>query len=122
MAAEPNDHPDVAVFDEIRWIENLARLHVARQLPVGLTYPQFEVLNLLSRRGDDITPRDIAMALQLTKNGLTHTLQPTKTARPHPLQRLGARSLVKIEPCPADGRKKRVILTADGRQAYGQAM
>jgi DNA-binding MarR family transcriptional regulator len=111
MPPEPNDHPDVAVFDEIRWIENLARLHVAKQLPVGLTYPQFEVLNLLSRRGDDITPRDIAMALQLTKNGLTHTLQ-----------RLCARSLIKVEPCPADGRKKRVILTADGRQAYAQAM
>jgi DNA-binding MarR family transcriptional regulator len=111
MPPEPNDHPDVAVFDEIRWIENLARLHVAKQLPVGLTYPQFEVLNLLSRRGDDITPRDIAMALQLTKNGLTHTLQ-----------RLCARSLVKVEACPADGRKKRVLMTAEGRQAYGQAM
>ena len=111
MPPEPNDHPDVAVFDEIRWIENLARMHVAKQLPVGLTYPQFEVLNLMSRRGDDITPREIAEALQLTKNGLTHTLQ-----------RLGARNLAKVEPCPADGRKKRVRLTPEGRQAYAQAM
>ena len=27
-----------------------------------------------------------------------------------------------IEACPEDGRKKRVLLTADGRQAYSQAM
>ena len=111
MPPEPNDHPDVAVFDEIRWIENLARTHVAKQLPVGLTYPQFEVLNLLSRRGDDITPREIAQALQLTKNGLTHTLQ-----------RLCVRDLAKVEACPTDGRKKRVRMTPEGRQAYGQAM
>lgn len=111
MPPEVSDHPDVAVFDEIRWIENLARMHVAKQLPVGLTYPQFEVLNLLSRRGDDITPREIAHALQLTKNGLTHTLQ-----------RLCARSLVKVEACAADGRKKRVLMTPEGRQAYSQAL
>jgi DNA-binding MarR family transcriptional regulator len=111
MPPEVTDHPDVAVFDEIRWIENLARLHVAKQLPVGLTYPQFEVLNLLARRGDDITPREIALALQLTKNGLTHTLQ-----------RLCVRSLIKVEACPDDGRKKRVLMTAEGRAAYSQAM
>jgi DNA-binding MarR family transcriptional regulator len=111
MPPEVSDHPDVQVFDEIRWIENLARTHMAKALPVGLTYPQFEVLNLLSRRGDDITPRQIAEALQLTKNGLTHTLQL-----------LCVRSLVQVEACPEDGRKKRVRMTPDGRRAYAQAM
>ena len=122
MAAEPEDHADVQVFDEIRYIEHLVRTAIARKLPVGLTYPQFEVMNHLSRRGDGITPLEIARALQMTKSGLTNTLQ-----------RLCARSLVRVEHCSTDGRRKRIWLTADGRKkriwltpagraAYGQAM
>ena len=60
MAAGPEDHPDIQVFNEIRYIEHLVRTAIARRLPVGLTYPQFEVMNHLSRRGDGITPRAIA--------------------------------------------------------------
>ncbi|MBS0331547.1 MAG: winged helix-turn-helix transcriptional regulator [Proteobacteria bacterium] len=111
MAAEPEDHPDVQVFDEIRYIEHLARTAIARKLPVGLTYPQFEVMNLLIRRGDGVTPVAIARALQMTKSGLTNTLQ-----------RLAARKLVEVENCQSDGRKKRIWLTPAGRAAYGQAM
>lgn len=111
MAAEPEDHPDVQVFDEIRYIEHLVRTAIARRLPVGLNYPQFEVMNLLSRRGDGISPLAIAQALQMTKSGLTHTLQ-----------RLAARRLVRVENCQADGRRKRVWLTPEGRGAYSQAM
>jgi len=111
MAAEPEDHPDVQVFDEIRYIEHLVRTTIARKLPVGLTYPQFEVMNLLSRRGDGITPLDIARALQMTKSGLTNTLQ-----------RLCARQLVRVEICANDLRRKRIWLTPEGRQAYGKSM
>jgi DNA-binding MarR family transcriptional regulator len=111
MAAEPEDHPDIQVFDEIRYIEHLVRTAIARKLPVGLTYPQFEVMNLLARRGDGITPLVIARALQTTKSGLTNTLQ-----------RLYARKLIRVEHCQADGRRKRIWLTAEGKQAYGQAM
>ena len=111
MAAEPEDHPDVQVFDEIRYIEHLVRASIARKLPVGLTYPQFEVMNLLSRRGDGITPLEIARALQMTKSGLTNTLH-----------RLYARQLIRVEFCEADGRRKRIWLTPDGRQAYVQSM
>jgi len=49
MGAEPEDRPDIRVFDEIRYIEHLVRTAISRKLPVGLTYPQFEVMNLLSR-------------------------------------------------------------------------
>src|SRR5258705_90982 len=94
MAAEPEDHPDVQVFDEIRYIEHLVRTAIARKLPVGLTYPQFEVMNLLSRRGDGITPLDIARALQMTKSGLTNTLH-----------RLCARKLVRVEISEVDWSK-----------------
>ena len=111
MAAEPEDHPDVQVFDEIRYIEHLVRTAIARKLPVGLTYLQFEVMNLLSRRGDGISPLDIARALQMTKSGLTNTLQ-----------RLCARQLVRVEICANDGRRKRIWLTPEGRQAYGKSM
>ena len=111
MAAEPEDHPDVQVFDEIRYIEHLVRTAITRKLPVGLTYPQFEVMNLLARRGDGVTPVAIARALQMTKSGLTNTLQ-----------RLVARKLIEVENCQSDGRKKRIWLTPDGRTAYGQCM
>ena len=109
MAVE--DHPDVQVFDEIEQIEFLVRNAIRRILPVGLNYPQYEVLNLLFRRGDDLTPGEIARALQLTKSSLTHTLQ-----------RLTARKLVRVETSASDGRQKRILLTPDGRQAYGQTM
>ena len=111
MAAEPEDHPDVQVFDEIRYIEHLVRTTISHRLPVGLTYPQFEVMNHLSRRVDGVTPLSIAQALQMTKNGLTNTLQ-----------RLHARALIRVEHCEADGRKKRIWLTPEGRAAYGQCM
>ena len=49
MAANRRGHPDIKVFDEIRYIEHLVRTAIA-WLPVGLTYPQFEVMNLLAAR------------------------------------------------------------------------
>jgi DNA-binding MarR family transcriptional regulator len=108
---EAEDLPDVQVFDEIRYIEHLVRTAITRKLPVGLNYPQFEVLNLLSRRGDGSSPAQIAHDLQMTKSGLTNTLQ-----------RLCARKLVEVEDCCDDRRRKRVWLTPAGRGAYHQAM
>ncbi len=105
------DHPEIQVFDEVRLIEHGLRTIVTRALPSGVTYPQFEVLNLLARRGDDLTPMGIANALQMTPGAITNTLK-----------RLEAAALAQVEPCPEDGRKKRVRLTPGGREAYGQAM
>jgi DNA-binding MarR family transcriptional regulator len=111
MAAEPEDHPDVAVFDEIGLIAYLVRSAVARKLPNGLNYPQFEVVNLLARRGDGMSPLQIAQALQVTKSGLTNTLQ-----------RLCGQGLILVETCTTDARRKRIWLTAEGRRNYGQAL
>jgi DNA-binding MarR family transcriptional regulator len=111
MAAEPEDRPDIQVFDEIRYIEHMVRTAISRKLPVGLTYPQFEVMNLLSRRGDGIAPLEIARSLQMTKSGLTNTLQ-----------RLAARKLIRVDGCEADGRRKRIWFTAEGRTAYAQSI
>jgi DNA-binding MarR family transcriptional regulator len=111
MAAEPEDHPDVAVFDEIGLIAYMVRGAIARKLPEGLNYPQFEVVNLLARRGDGISPLQIAQALQVTKSGLTNTLQ-----------RLCAQGLILVETCEADARRKRIWLTAEGRRSYARSL
>ncbi|WP_411286885.1 MarR family winged helix-turn-helix transcriptional regulator [Phenylobacterium sp.] len=105
------EHPEVQVFDEIGLIEHGVRTVISRCLPVGLSYPQFEVLNLLARRGDDQTPAQIAQALQMTPGAITNTLQ-----------RLEALDILHVQPCDADRRKKRVAMTPRGREVYGRTM
>jgi DNA-binding MarR family transcriptional regulator len=111
MAARPADIPAVAVFDEIRRIAGEVRAAISEHLPEGVSFAQYEVLSHLERRGDGVTPAEIARAVQAAKSGLTNTLQ-----------RLGDAGLARIEPCDADGRKKRVWLTPAGRQAYARTM
>lgn len=111
MAAVIEDHPEVQVFDEISQIEHGVRMAITRALPVGLTYPQYEVLNLIARRGEDLTPAYISDALKMTPGAITNTLQ-----------RLEATDLIRVEPCARDKRRKRVKLTPGGREAYGRAM
>ena len=111
MGAVSEDHPEVQVFDEISMIEHGVRTAISRSLPVGLTYPQYEVLNLIARRGDDITPAFISNSLKMTPGAITNTLQ-----------RLEATRLITVEPCGADRRRKRVRLTNEGREAYARSM
>ena len=105
------EHAEVLVFDEISRIDQGVRAVISRVLPVGLSYPQFEVLNLLARRGDEQTPAQIAVALQMTPGAITNTLQ-----------RLEAISAVTVEPCTADRRKKRVRMSPTGREVYVRAV
>lgn len=111
MAVVIEEHPEVQVFDEISLIEHGVRTAISRALPVGLSYPQYEVLNLIARRGDDLTPAAIADALRMTPGAITNTLQ-----------RLEGAQLVSVEPCAADRRKKRVRMTDKGREAYNRSM
>ena len=111
MAVVIEEHPEVQVFDEISLIEHGVRTAISRALPVGLSYPQYEVLNLIARRGDDLTPAAIADALRMTPGAITNTLQ-----------RLEGTQLVSVEPCTADRRKKRVRMTEKGREAYNRSM
>jgi len=105
------EHPEVQVFDEIGLIDAGVRTIISRCLPLGVSYPQFAVMNLLMRRGEGQAPAMIAQALQMTPGAITNTLQ-----------RMEATGLAEVAPDPADGRKKRVSLTASGRQAYQRAM
>lgn len=111
MVAVVEERPEVQVFDEISLIEHGVRTAISRSLPVGLTYPQYEVLNLIARRGDNLTPAQIAEALRMTPGAITNTLQ-----------RLEGANLVSVEPCRMDRRRKRVRMVAAGREAYGRAM
>jgi DNA-binding MarR family transcriptional regulator len=111
MRTTVEEHPEVQVFDEISLIEHGVRTVVGGCLPVGLTYPQFEVMNLVMRRGGELAPTEIAEALKMTPGAITNTLQ-----------RLEVLGLVEIAPCGADRRRKRVRLTASGREAYNRAM
>ena len=111
MSALIEDHPEVQEFDEISLIEHGVRMAISRSLPVGLTYPQYEVLNLIARRGEDLTPIVIAGSLKMTPGAITNTLQ-----------RLEATQLIVVVPCAIDRRKKRVRLTPEGREAYGRSM
>ena len=109
--AAVEEHPEVQVFDEISMIEHGVRTVIGGCLPVGLSYPQFEVLNLVVRRGGELTPAQIAVALQMTPGAITNTMQ-----------RLEAMRLIKVEPCEVDRRKKRVRMTSEGREAYNRSM
>jgi len=111
VSAVIEDHPEVQVFDEIALIEHGVRMSISRSLPVGLTYPQYEVLNLIVRRGEDLTPAVIAGALKMTPGAITNTLQ-----------RLEATQLITVEASETDRRKKHVRLTAGGREAYARSM
>lgn len=98
------DPPAFVLLNEIGIIEQLARTRFEALQPDGLLLPHFTLLNHLVRVGDGRSPVAIARALQLAKGAITNTLQ-----------RLEARGLVRVEPDPADGRGKRVFLTAAGR-------
>ena len=107
MPPRPIDHPTVQIFEEIRRIDRGVRAAVAKHLPPGVSFAQYEVLSHLDRRGDGLTPAEIARAVQAPKSGLTNTLQ-----------RLEDAGLVRVEPCGEDGRRKRVWLTDAGREVH----
>jgi DNA-binding MarR family transcriptional regulator len=111
MAAQRLEHPVIQVFDDIRRIDEEVREAISEVLPAGLTLPQYGVLRLIDDVGDGLTPAEIAQALNAPKSGVTAVLQ-----------RLEANGFARIEPCPEDGRKKRVWMTPAGRASYAEAL
>jgi DNA-binding MarR family transcriptional regulator len=105
------DRPDIQVFTEIGIIEHLMRTAVAKSLPEGMTYAQWEVLVHFSRTGDDQTPAQLARALQVTKGAVTNTLQ-----------KMEAGGLVQVSADADDGRKKRIKVTREGASSYAQML
>ena len=111
MAVHILEHPVVQIFSEIRGIDDGVRDAIAESLPEGLTIGGYEVLRQMDVRGDGAGPAELAQALHTTKSGMTSTLQ-----------RLEAEGFVRIEPCPNDGRKKRVWFTQKGHEAFAAAV
>jgi len=98
-------------FTEVGILNQLSRAGFEAHLPKGITLAHFSVLNHLVRLGDGQTPLQIAMAFQLPKTTMTHTLSV-----------LEKRDLIVMRPNPDDGRSKVVILTDLGREFRDEAI
>ncbi len=101
------DRPDVSALTEIGIIAQLSNAALERSLPDGMSAAQFGVLTHFMRRGGEESPAKLASAFQVTKGAMTNTLQ-----------RLQAQGFVAVVADEADGRKKRVSLTAEGARAH----
>ncbi len=99
------------LLNEIGIIAQLSRTLLEARLTQGMIAPHFTVLNHLVRVSDGRTPLELARAFQVPKTSMTHTLNG-----------LLKHGFVEIRPNPADGRSKRVWLTAAGRTFRQQAV
>jgi DNA-binding MarR family transcriptional regulator len=99
--------PDVEVFAEVGMIDQLATTLIDRLLPTGLTSAQFAVLNHLATHGREETPASLVQQFVVSKGAMTNILQ-----------RLESRGLVTTEPDPADARRKKVSITAEGMAVW----
>ena len=109
--AELRERADVAFFARVGAIERLAALRVERALAEGLSTAGLAVLERLAAAPRSPTPVELAAALRLSKPAMTHTLQ-----------RLEAGGLLTLASDAADGRKKRVAITAAGVEARRAAL
>ncbi|MCI5105971.1 MAG: MarR family transcriptional regulator [Pseudomonadales bacterium] len=98
-------------FTEIGIIAQLSATMFERQLPQGLSLAQFSVLNWFTRVDDEATPSRLARAFQVTGGAMTNTLG-----------KLQSKGLIKVEPDPLSGRKKRVTMTEAGRRLREKAI
>jgi DNA-binding MarR family transcriptional regulator len=105
------ERPDVAFFARVAMVERLAGQRLERALEEGLSSAGLAVLERLAIATTPPTPLDLAAALRLSKPAMTHTLQ-----------RLEGRGLVSICADGADGRMKRVAITAAGVEARRAAL
>ena len=105
--------PDlIAFFTDISIIEQLVRTLMERRLPAGLSTAGFGLINHMVRTGQETaSPGALARALQVTRGAITGVLH-----------KLTAEGFVTLEPDPADGRGKKVRVTAAGLAAREAAL
>lgn len=80
-------------------------------LPLGLTMPQFMVIDHLRQAEEKVAPIDLAAQFHLTKGAITNLLGQ--------LQRKG---LIEITGNPQDGRSKLVLLNESGSGAHRKCL
>jgi DNA-binding MarR family transcriptional regulator len=95
----------LSVWVRLLKAHGLALRQVRRQVPEGLTLPQFDVLVQLHRRGAGMTPGELTHALLVTAGNVTGIVG-----------RLVAMDLTERHPVPEDRRAVRVRLTPRGRR------
>lgn len=100
-----------ALFNEIGIIAQLNRATLDEQLPGDLISPHFTVLNHLVRVQDGQTQQQLAVAFQVAKTTMSHTISG-----------LVKHQLVDLQANPSDGRSKCVWLTDKGRQLREQTI
>lgn len=99
-------------LSEIAIIGQLADAALRQTLPESLSVAGFGVLNHFARLGlDGESPTKLARAFQVTKGGMTYTLQQLEELK-----------YVKIESDPADARAKIVRVTKAGVRAREAAI
>jgi DNA-binding MarR family transcriptional regulator len=99
-------------LSEIAIIGQLADAALRQVLPAELSVAGFGVLNHFARLGvDGESPTRLALAFQVTKGGMTYTLQQLEELR-----------YVKIEADPTDARAKIVRVTKAGVRAREAAI
>lgn len=111
MTASQADPVLSTFFTEIGIISQLSYKAFEQVMPLGLTIPQFSVLNHLSRLGDGKSPSSMASAFQVTKGAMTNTLAK--------LERGG---MIEVYSDENDRRAKKVFLTPAGEEARAQAL
>lgn len=98
-------------FNEVGILSQLGRALMDQRLPDGFIVAHFSVLNHLIRRGDGVTPLDLARAFQVPKTTMTHTLSGLSKA-----------GLIVFSPNPLDGRSKCVWITEAGYRFRDEAI
>ena len=93
-----------------RAARSLARRFDEALRPLGLTNGQFSLLASLNRPAPPAMGA-VAALLAMDRTTLTAALKP-----------LERRGLVAVAPDPADGRSRRIALTAKGRRLLGRAL
>src|ERR1700712_5985864 len=86
----------------------LASLDAELEQAHGLAVPEYEVLLVLTERGDqNLRMSELADAALLTRSGMTRLVD-----------RLEKQGLVRRERCPADGRGTYAVITPEGQARF----
>jgi DNA-binding MarR family transcriptional regulator len=100
----------LALLTDIGIIDQLVSSAATRALAPTLGLSEYALLNHMVRRGDGETPSRLARAFQVTKPSMSATIA-----------RLLGKGHVRVEADGADGRSKRVRMTANGHAAWDAA-
>ncbi|QHQ36184.1 MarR family transcriptional regulator [Algicella marina] len=101
----------LTLLNEINGIAQLSRSLLESRLPMGLTPPQFDVINILASAAGNLSPINLATQLKVPKTSMTNTLTGLEKKR-----------LISMTPNPQDGRSKHVSITEEGRDTHLQAL